>query len=421
MSEHAMTLAAPPVLSVAQKRAMARQMLLRQPDDSAARIAADAASARGLAFRPVASGRIVRHVILTGATGFLGAYLLRDLLRTPGVQVTCLARAADDAAARTRVMAALAGTGAADPGPDRLRALAHDLAAQPGGNAALAEAVRSAEALVNCAARVNFTDRYGQARAANVEAVRHLLGLAQGGLRFHQVSTVAVFATGAFAGRRVTEATPPAIAPFASAHGYCQSKLAAELMLRTAAEAGLGATLYRPGLIGWDTVTGRGNAADFLTHFLAASLRIGALPRIPIALSIAPVGYVAEAIVATVLADAQRAGPLHLLGEAPMPMPEVAAALAAAGRPVDLVGYDDWLARLDADAESPLRPLSLLLPDRFADDADARPPSLFDSLSTDRGVPIDDARTRAGLARLGVALPRNAALNFAAYLKEHLG
>src|SRR5882672_3820860 len=54
------------------------------------------------------------HVLLTGATGFLGRQMLRELLADGVLEVTCLIRASDDREARLRLdeTMRLAGIGA---------------------------------------------------------------------------------------------------------------------------------------------------------------------------------------------------------------------------------------------------------------------------------------------------------------------
>src|SRR5215475_5296252 len=69
-----------------------------------------------------------RHAFLTGATGFTGVYLLVEILNTTPATVHCLVRAADDRAARDRVVRHLQNYGLwRDEYADRIRALAGDL------------------------------------------------------------------------------------------------------------------------------------------------------------------------------------------------------------------------------------------------------------------------------------------------------
>jgi FlaA1/EpsC-like NDP-sugar epimerase len=48
-------------------------------------------------------GHALKQVLLTGATGFLGAYLLSELLKQTQATIVCLVRATDDSAALLRV------------------------------------------------------------------------------------------------------------------------------------------------------------------------------------------------------------------------------------------------------------------------------------------------------------------------------
>ncbi|MCA9688485.1 MAG: LLM class flavin-dependent oxidoreductase, partial [Myxococcales bacterium] len=79
---------------------------------------------------PVPHAGSPRRVLLTGATGFVGAYLLRELLDRTRAQVVCLVRARDEAAALARIEATLTEYGLWDPGlAARIEPLVGDLAA----------------------------------------------------------------------------------------------------------------------------------------------------------------------------------------------------------------------------------------------------------------------------------------------------
>src|SRR5262249_15937667 len=65
-----------------------------------AELPATIAPARGLAFQPP-RGR--RTALLTGATGFLGAYVVAEVLRTADAHLHCLVRPKEDASSKGRI------------------------------------------------------------------------------------------------------------------------------------------------------------------------------------------------------------------------------------------------------------------------------------------------------------------------------
>lgn len=68
-----------------------------------------------------------KKVFLTGATGFLGVFLLDELLRTTQATVRCLVRAADEDAALDRLLHAVARHRLPAPEPSRITVIAGDL------------------------------------------------------------------------------------------------------------------------------------------------------------------------------------------------------------------------------------------------------------------------------------------------------
>ncbi|MWK38237.1 hypothetical protein GEV43_32080 [Actinomadura sp. J1-007] len=102
-------------------------------------------------------------VLLTGATGFLGPFLLAELLRRTGAEVYCLVRAGTEHAARERVREAAARFGVPiAPDDPRIVPVPGDLAAPglglaPRWRARLAE---RADTIVHAGAQVHHLSPY---------------------------------------------------------------------------------------------------------------------------------------------------------------------------------------------------------------------------------------------------------------------
>lgn len=232
------------------------------------------------------------EVLLTGATGYLGAYLLRELLSDPARRgVTALVRGSDDGAAQARLGRVLAGYfgaagGAELIGDPRLTVRAGDLRRDGLGltataHGALAEELR---AVFHCAANVNHFGHYAEFHADNVEATRRLLDLAAARrgdpADFHLISTLSVTGKAPEDGfKLVTEydAVPETL----DENYYVRSKQEAERLV-TAARGDLrNASIHRVGNVVFAAEGGplqlnlRDNA---FFRQLAAFVRLGVVP-----------------------------------------------------------------------------------------------------------------------------------------------
>ncbi|MEU6668483.1 amino acid adenylation domain-containing protein [Streptomyces sp. NPDC046727] len=240
-----------------------------------------------------------RRILLTGATGFVGAHLLAELLTGTGAEIVCTVRARTTGEAIDRVHQALAHHDLSLPeaARQRITAVPADLA-RPGLGLAsdlLGELADTCDAILHNAATVSVMREYGTLRAVNTESTRHLLRLAAArSIPLHYVSTLSV-APPAGLSPEVPEAFLPPHGGLR--YGYQQSKWASERLLEQAAERGLPVTVHRLGRVVGPAGSGYVNTRDFLWSVLRAGIPAGMLPELSEDEIWTPVDHVAKSLV----------------------------------------------------------------------------------------------------------------------------
>ncbi len=181
-------------------------------------------------------------ILLTGATGEFGSYLLKQLMATEAT-VIALVRAKTNATAEDRVTKLLGR-----PLPTTIRVLSADLALPMFGlsKTTYRQLTKSVTAVIHAAAATRFNLSLGAARQSNVVTTEHMLRFAnacQGLTKFGYISTA--FVAGKYKGV-VTEKQLSPDAGFVNA--YDKSKFEAEILVRQKM-AQLPIAIYRPSLV----------------------------------------------------------------------------------------------------------------------------------------------------------------------------
>jgi thioester reductase-like protein len=240
-------------------------------------------------------------VMLTGATGFLGSFLLSRLLRDSHLTVACLVRASDKTAGFSRVKATLEKYHLwQDNFAARITVYIGDLALPRLGVSdsdwtVLCEQV---DEIYHNGAQVNFLYNYQALKKANVGSTLEIIDLATSKKlkRIHYVSTLSVFSPLDHSAGRCAETTMPGGKTLQG--GYAQSKWVAEQLLLQANSHGLPLSVYRPGRITGDSVRGIANTDDFFYQVLKGcyELMMDYYPE-DVYMDMTPVDYVSNAIV----------------------------------------------------------------------------------------------------------------------------
>jgi thioester reductase-like protein len=314
-------------------------------------------------------------ILLTGATGLLGRYLLRDLL-VAGHPVAVLARDAPGRPAAERLAELLSfwdeALGRALPRPV---VLSGDLTA-PHLGLGLAEQhwlARHGRAVIHAAAQVSYQlTPAGEPRETNVHGTRRLLDLcrALGLAEFHHLSTAFVCGD-----RRGVVREDELDCGGGSDNAYEQSKFAGEQLVRR--YPGIRATVYRPSVVVGDSRTGYTSTYHHFYRFLELAVRLSARPpapgvplgdrprrrRVPVRLpltgeetqNLVPVDWVAQALVELVRRPQWHDRTFHLVARQPVRLREIAAIVQA------LLGLEgvQWAGREGLADPTPLESLVL--------------------------------------------------------------
>ena len=247
-----------------------------------------------------------RRVLLTGATGFIGRFVLCELLRQkPEVAVDCLVRADDAEHGFERLCTALTRAEIWDDAfTERIRVLPGDIRRKRLGLevATFDDLCRNVDAVFHFAADLKLASPYAAIRDVNASSVRNLLALC---LRrrfkhmFH-ASTMGVFPeyfctfANEFSRGRIDHHMQPGLASMKRTFplglmGYPWSKLVAEQSLLFARSAGMPLAIFRLPQTYLAAGTGYTRSNDIAVRLAIAITETGMIPHGSLSLWTEPV------------------------------------------------------------------------------------------------------------------------------------
>ena len=308
-------------------------------------------------------------VLVTGATGFLGAHLVASLLREGVPRVLCLVRGDSDLAARQRVLQTMIDYELPEAAAgERVLGLAGDLSLPllGLGDERFQKVADTADVIYHCGAWMNFSLPYSALSATNVAGTLEVLRLACAGRRseLHYISTTDA---------RVTPVVPEA--PISIVHGsregYVLSKKSAEHLVLEGRRRGLDAYVYRP----WQLTSSRRAGAlgprDQIALCLRAILDTGLAPaESPVEMRVLPVDEVADRLAE--LRGRPRDGPsvVHFFNDEVRDFDALCRQIAECGRELQRVPFGRWRIEVARRSAGEIEGLAALL----AEDASQQAP-----------------------------------------------
>ncbi|KAF5861932.1 hypothetical protein ETB97_012331 [Aspergillus alliaceus] len=292
-------------------------------------------------------------VLLTGVTGFLGAFLLHDLVEHTSARIICLVRfnepANDDQPGGiARIRRNLLDLGLwRDSIMERVEILPGNLSRTRFGLSpnTFDELASRVQVIVHAAATVNLVYPYAALRGPNVGGTREVLRLAcRGGATVQYVSTNGVLPSSGETGWPEDALLDVEQVPEKLLDGYGQTKWVAEQLVLEAGRRGLPVKIHRAGTISGHSSTGAANAWDLLTALIVESIHLGYAPNVDgWRAEMTPVDFVSKAIVHLATQNQADQTVFHLGDPNPLSMNSVFEALRELGYPTQPLGWDEWV------------------------------------------------------------------------------
>jgi thioester reductase-like protein len=313
---------------------------------------------------------VPQAIFLTGASGFLGAFLLQDLLDQTTADIYCLVRASDQAHGLQRIQQNLQNYGLTG-NLERIYPVLGDLAQPQLGLAdgVFEELSQQIDVIYHSAATLNFVYPYAALQAANVSGTQEILRLAcTDRLKpLHYVSTDAVFDAAQYYGQLVPENTD-LVDTNGIELGYTQTKWVAEKLVTIARERGLPVAIYRPPLIAGHSHSGQWNTDDFTCRLIRGCIQMGAMPALDARVSFVPVDYVSRSIVHLAQQSQSLGQSFHLNNPHYCTWRQIGEWIDRQGYLLDLIPYADWEERLaQTNADNALHSLLPFFQQRWSD------------------------------------------------------
>ncbi|KAK2165584.1 hypothetical protein LSH36_48g05032 [Paralvinella palmiformis] len=301
------------------------------------------------------------RVLLTGATGFLGVFILKDLLENTKSQIFCLVREWPNQTGIDRIRSTMVQYGILDRTDEstsdgmsldsqirsRVTVFNGDVGLM---NMGLIEddylyLCTEIDYIVHAAAHVNLIYPYEALRGPNVLGTENIVKFACTSKikPIHHISTDAVFPHGMIDCMEDADMTQQVNK---LEDGYSQSKWVAEQLVKRAMDRGLPAVIYRLGNLSGETNKAFWNPQDFNLLMIKGCASLKSAPDVDWNIEMTPVNFVSNFIVSLVRKMSLALGKIfHIINPNTIKASWLFEWMLAHGYPVEVIPFEEWKER----------------------------------------------------------------------------
>ncbi len=312
------------------------------------------------------------HILLTGATGFLGAFLLHELLQQTSADIYCLVRASNLEEGRYKIQTNLERymlwSGELN---SRIVPLLGDLSRPFLGlnDHKFQELANKLDLIYHSGAFVNLIYPYNTLRATNVLGTQEVLRLASLGkvTPVHFISTIDVLKPLIFNNPTPISEDEQLIDGSKLTRGYTQTKWVGEQLVIAAQSRGIPASIYRPGMISGHSQTGAYHANDLMSRIIKGMIQLGTAPDLEQWVNITPIDYASKAIVHLSRQPESLGKAFHIINSHPLPWKQLVSEICNFGYSIKLQPNDKWqteLLQLNSSEDNVLIPIKSLFSEK---------------------------------------------------------
>ncbi|MFM6024604.1 MAG: amino acid adenylation domain-containing protein [Dolichospermum sp.] len=313
----------------------------------------------------------LQHILLTGATGFLGVHLLHELLEKTSANIHCLVRTENVSEARNKLKNKLSFYQLwNEQHSQRIIPIIGNLEKNLLGLSEneFQDLASQIDMIYHNGASVNLIYPYSVLKPANVLGTQEILRLAsQIKIKpVHFVSTTSVFCPENYPENEVLLESDPLDHYQGLVGGYPQSKWVAEKLVMQARERGLPVTIYRAARIIGHSQIGICNTEDIFSRIITTCLQLGTTPNIDWEDNLTPVDYVSQAIVYLSCQKESLGKAFHLLNPQIISMNHLFNLIRKLGYQLPQISYDEWYSQsinlMQKSADKKLEIMSAFFP-----------------------------------------------------------